>query len=437
MLKKREKQLLDFLLSSNRVIEIFKELSTIPHCSSNTKELYTYIVSFAKKHNYKIEFDDTYNILCSMENPKICFQAHYDMVCIDAEFPLKLLIEDDCMSAIGSSLGADNGIGCAIMLALIELHYSGEFLFTNDEEIGLIGANALNIPIISKYLLNLDSESEGDVYIGCAGGFDIDVEIINEKSSVKKNIYNVSTVGFKGGHSGVDIEKGINNAIIDSIDYINKHDCVMHSINGGERRNAIPRDVECIVSSDTKINWELHSNFSAKKIDLCKSEFSLEKIQKLLLPFSDGVRAWDSNNDVPRKSVNTALIKSDGNKSNIVFTARANTKDDFRILKQELVQYFQLFNVKINMSSGYQPWDPEETDFSKLVLEKSKIYFPKANYKVIHAGLECAVLKEKIEKIDAVSMGPNIFFPHSNREYVELSSVNNICKILEEVISNV
>ena len=319
-----------FSLDAKRVIGIFKEISKIPHCSSNTAELFQFIVDFAKASQYKVLHDSAKNILCFRDNPKVCFQSHYDMVCIDTVFPIPLIIKDNKMSAKGSSLGADNGIGCAMMLALMEQGYCGEFLFTNDEEIGLIGANNLELDIVSPYLLNLDSESEGEVYIGCAGGFDVEVQIPHKRTELDAFTYKIVTQKFEGGHSGVDIEKGIKNAIIESIYYLSQYNVTLHKIDGGERRNAIPRDVSCIVSSPKRIDWTEDDRFKVEEIQNSDSLFNLDTVVKIFLAFSDGVRGWDYYNNVPNKSLNCALIKTDETFTSMVISARANSKDIFQ-----------------------------------------------------------------------------------------------------------
>jgi len=196
------------------VIEIFKEICKIPHCSGNTEELKDFIVSFSKNFDYSVETDDAGNIMVRSKKSKITLQAHYDMVCIGQAPKIEPIEKDGWMSAKKSSLGADNGMGVAIMLYLIQAKKEADFLFTNDEEIGLIGAAALNLDINTSYLLNLDSEELGKVYIGCAGGEDIFVKkSVEWESSPKSGNWFLFEYSGLGGHSGVNIADNIPNAI--------------------------------------------------------------------------------------------------------------------------------------------------------------------------------------------------------------------------------
>ena len=165
------------------VLEIFKEITKIQRCSGNHKDFIEYMKEISKKLEYICLVGEANNILCKKEdsNANIVFQSHYDIVCLN-DFCIPQIVEDDTtLKAIDSTLGADNGTGCSYMIALMYENFDGEFLFTSDEEIGLIGANALNLPINSKYMLNLDSEEEGKICIGCAGGVDIIAKNSNKK----------------------------------------------------------------------------------------------------------------------------------------------------------------------------------------------------------------------------------------------------------------
>jgi len=197
----------------SQIIEHFKTLTQIPHCSKEADKLLDFLVSFAKERNYSVEVDDIKNIFISKGSSRLCLQAHYDMVCMGKAPQIETYEEDGWMKAKDSSLGADNGMAIAMMMQLMDEGKELEFLLTSDEEIGLIGANEVAFDLKSKYMLNLDSEDEAEVYIGCAGGADITASKQDVYSEGKGDCYEVAVKGLDGGHSVVDIDKGIPSAI--------------------------------------------------------------------------------------------------------------------------------------------------------------------------------------------------------------------------------
>lgn len=171
------------------VIEIFKEITKVPRCSGEHQPFITYIQNFAQQHGYVCLIDSSFNILCKKEHSsaKLCLQNHYDIVClIDGTIP-EIIEEEGFLKAKNSTLGADNGIGCAYMLSLMKQGFDCEYLFTSDEEIGLIGANAVDFELQANYMLNIDSEEEGEICIGCAGGVDIFAAFTNKRIISNEN----------------------------------------------------------------------------------------------------------------------------------------------------------------------------------------------------------------------------------------------------------
>ena len=215
------------------ILEHFKVLTTIPHCSEKADQLFEYLKSFARERGYEIQTDEAQNILISKGTPKLCLQAHYDMVCIGKAPEIKIYEEDGWLKAEESSLGADNGMAIAMMLQLMDEGAVLEFLLTSDEEIGLIGANALSFDLRSTMMLNLDSEDEAEVYIGCAGG--VDIIATKPYALIKDNrpAYRVTVSGLSGGHSGVDIDKDIPNALKLLAGYLKDQKIGLVSIEGG------------------------------------------------------------------------------------------------------------------------------------------------------------------------------------------------------------
>ena len=225
-----------------RVIEIFKTITKIPRCSGTYQPFIEYIKQFSLDNNYCCEVDNANNILCYKKDtqPKICLQSHYDIVCLEDGVIPEVIEKDGYLKAKNSTLGADNGIGCAYMLALMEEGYAIEALFTSDEEIGLIGANNIEFALQSSNMLNLDSEAQAEICIGCAGGIDIFATNNNSQyveNSDNKTLYEIEIQNLDGGHSGVDIDKNIPNAIKLITQTIKECDADLLDINGGERIN--------------------------------------------------------------------------------------------------------------------------------------------------------------------------------------------------------
>jgi len=218
------------------VIEIFKQIVKIPHCSGNTKKLKEFIKNYALNEGFEVFEDDAGNLLAKQKKPILTLQSHMDMVCVGDAPNIEIIEENGWIRAKNSSLGADNGIGIAIMLYLMKKYKNIEYLFTNDEEIGLIGAKHLKLNLNSSYLLNLDSEDDEYLIVGCAGGVDVKIEYPIKKEKIKGVLGKISIENLPGGHSGIDIDKNIPNAIIELLKKVKN----ISFIKGGERRNSIP-----------------------------------------------------------------------------------------------------------------------------------------------------------------------------------------------------
>ncbi len=387
----------------DRVLEIFLEITKLPHCSGDTLAIREYIKNHAKKLSYKIKEDSAHNLLAYKKEPKLSFQSHMDMVCVGKAPNIKTIIKDGWIEAKDSSLGADNGIGIAIMLYLMENYDNLEFLFTNDEEIGLIGAFNLELPLQSKYLINLDSEDE-NIYIGCAGGVEANITYPIKKEKKKGFIFDIEITNLPGGHSGVDIDKDIPNAIkllshkVDSIT----------NFSGGERINSIP------TSAFAK---EFRESKYGKEVELFSKDY-IEFIRTL----PNGVISYDKEFNVVSQSINLALV----NNENIHLYLRANSNEELEELKK-LINKLPLIHIKY--SNQYPAWKPKVTKLAKIFKEISK-----SNYKVIHAGLECSILTSKYPNIEIISVGPIIQNPHSIRERVKIESIATLLKNLEKLI---
>ena len=414
-----------------RVLEIFEELAAIPHCSGKTEKLKTYIETFCQSHGFSTVTDAAGNIIARKSSPKICLQSHYDMVCIGSYDNLQLQREGNTLKARNSTLGADNGIGIAMMLALIESQAEVECLFTNDEEIGLIGAKNLDLEIKSPYLLNLDSEEEGKVYIGCAGGFDFKAYIPLKKRDEKGTCSLIRSKGFPGGHSGVEIDKNIPNAIKEIALFALANNLEVCHISGGERHNSIPVNVHAIVAG-SEIPTDTR-NIAIERAEELPELYDCDELLRLLAAFPTGVRSWNKEYGIPHDSINLAIVSIENDTAVVEISARSMDNVSLKKLELETREFFKGYRVEVN--DGYPAWKPELTDFAKKVLEIYRETNGSCEIGVIHAGLECAVIKEKAEHLDATSIGPNIFSPHTDREYTEIDSVGRVYEIVKRIVS--
>ena len=423
----------------NSIIEIFKEITSIPRCSNTHQPFINYMKQLSQELSYLCIVDEHNNILCKKvnSNAKIAFQSHYDIVCLTDDCIPKIIQNGDILTAEDSTLGSDNGIGCAYMIALMCEKYDGEFLFTSDEEIGLIGANNLNLPLNATYMLNLDSEEEGHICIGCAGG--IDIFATNTTKKIVPNVdnldlYEIEISKLQGGHSGVDIDKNIPNGIKLIAQTIKECNGKLLDINGGERINSIPVNVKAIIASAVE-PVASHKNMVITKIEAKSEHLNIfdDKIIDFIYDFSNGVRSMNEELKVVQTSINIAIIKTDANSVKIEMSARSMDNEDLKNIKFETIKILQAYNFNITTNGKYPAWKPDINEFTSKVLEIYKEVNPNASLEAIHAGLECAIFKDKYPHIKIASIGPTIDFPHSKKEQVSIKSIENVYRIVRKI----
>lgn len=423
----------------NRILEHFKSITAIPRCSYDSSQMKAYIKAFALAQYFSVQEDEFGNILCQKENPAICLQAHYDMVCIGDTSKIELVQEKNILKAKNSTLGADNGMGMAIMFACMEEYEHLECLFTADEEVGLIGASGFKMPLASSCLLNLDSEAEGEICIGCAGGVDVIATLKLDFSplSNEEKIYEISACDFPGGHSGVDIDKKIPSAIKVLARELGKHDVKLISIKGGERRNSIPKSAIALVACSEAI--KLFDKTLHVKIveELTCKEFIAQSdiIIQTLNAFAQGVREWDTPLGVPFMSINLGVLSEENGVLRIDCAARAMDDESLDILCDETLCFFKALGFTAKSEGRHGAWTPHIGSFAKKVQEIMQKEYKEVPFQAIHAGLECGVLcASQDKKIEAISIGPTIRYPHSLREECDLDSVERMAKIVKEII---
>jgi len=469
--------------------QLFEKICSIPHPSKHEQKISAWIQSWAKELGLAIKEDEVGNLFikkpatAGMEDRQgIILQAHMDMVPqknndTSHDFltdPIKPYIIDsgDWVTAEGTTLGADNGVGLASALAVLASndisHGPLEVLVTIDEEAGMSGAFGLEAGWLEgDILINTDSEQEGEVYMGCAGGIDVSATFNLAFDDVPANsqAFNLSISGLKGGHSGVDIHTGRANAnkllVRFLLDASNNFDIRLTELNGGSLRNAIPREANAsfVVAKDQveplKVALALYlstikANLSAIETDLdmllispedfeqCWTKTSQGQILRALNACPNGViRMSDDIEGVVESSLNLGVVHTRGKKLNALVLIRS-LHDDGRLETQRTVQsVFELASANIEFSGAYPGWKPNpDSDIMKTVSNTYQELFDKVPaVMVIHAGLECGLFKTAYPHWDMVSIGPTIKFPHSPDEKIEIATVEQYWQLLVAVLA--
>jgi dipeptidase D len=466
----------------------FNEIRKIPRCSKHEERIREYVENFAKTQNLACNTDVAGNIVISKpaspgyeEKPVLVLQGHLDMVCeknSDKDFnfdtdPIGLIIDGDWLTADGTSLGADNGIGVAATLAILEDENikcgAIEGLFTIDEETGLTGAFQLNSDfLIGRTMLNLDSEEWGSIYVGCAGGGDTELQLPIETGTAKgdKGIM-LKIAGLRGGHSGVDINEQRGNAIKIIARLLTKArkavDFQISELSGGSKRNAIPREcfARIAINSDdidpfkkaveaeaNDISFEIKPidpDFQVKfeDIDLptkVLNNDSGKKVLDLLNAIPHGVLAM--NFDIPdlvETSTNLAIVSTQDDKITLSMSTRSSVTSALEAGRSMIRSIAELAGATVKQDTPYPGWKPN-MDSKILKLTKdiyTDILGKPPGITAIHAGLECGIIGEKFSGMDMISIGPELKYPHSPEEKVDIVTVKHfydlVLKIMEKL----
>jgi len=467
----------------------FDEIRKIPHCSKHEDKIRDYIINFSKNQKLKFKQDRSGNVVISkpaspgFENkPTIILQGHMDMVCeknsdIQHDFtkdPIKIKINKDILTADGTTLGADNGIGVATSLAILEDNSLKlgpiEALFTVDEETGLTGAFSLeNNMLTGKKMLNLDSEDFGVITVGCAGGGDSQVELKITKANKPENFenLNIKIFGLRGGHSGVDIHEQRGNAIKILARLIwnisNKYQIYLSDIKGGDKHNAIPRESNAIITVNKndkeKIIAELKAHeknileeikpidpkmkMSIEKNDntnTCLDEKSTKKLINLLHSLPHGVDKMSYDIDgLVETSTNLATISIKNGSALIGLSSRSSISSALQDLRNRIHAISSLSGAKVTEEEAYPGWKPNlKSDLLKLSKKIYKDMHKKEPVvEAIHAGLECGIIGEKFSGMDMISIGPTIKYPHSPEEQIHISTVDKFYEYVIEIMKKI
>ena len=471
------------------VFAYFEEICQVPRPSKHEEKMIAYLKAFGEKHNLETKVDAAGNVLIKksatpgMENRKtVILQSHIDMVCeknsdVEHDFltqPIEIYVDGEWLKAKGTTLGADNGIGVATQLAVLAsdtiVHGPLECLFTVDEETGLTGAFALQEGFMKgDVLLNLDSEDEGEIFIGCAGGCRTSAEFKYDKVAVPQGYFyfTVEVCGLTGGHSGDDINKNRANAnkVLNRflLQQAMKYDLYLCAISGGNLHNAIPREAKalCAVPSSHKEDVRVDFNVFAAEIeaeyhvtepgmrfvlqsaDPCKEAIDSTTAISLLKSVhavANGVFAMSQ--DIPglvETSSNLASIKMADDKILITSSQRSSILSSRKDMAETVKAAFELAGARVDVGDGYPGWKPNPQSVLLQVAVDSykRLYGIEPKVKAIHAGLECGLFLEKYPSLDMISFGPTLRGVHSPDERMHIPSVERFWNHLLDILKHI
>ena len=464
------------------VFGYFEKICSIPHGSRNTKMISDYLVSFAKEQNLKYIQDNDNNVIlfgegtCGMEDhDPVIIQGHMDMVCEkDADCPLDMAVDGldvthdgRCVYAKGTTLGGDDGIAVAYAMALLAdksiPHPPLEVVITVDEEIGLLGANSVDLSMLKgRTLINIDSEEEGIFTVSCAGGARALISLPAERRAVYGPCIRLAVDGLQGGHSGADIHKKRANANKVMGEFMSRIQKLMPlcltSLAGGSKDNAIPRScqatlvamgihLERINAIAEELQTEIRETYDepeatvqAFDVDaLGGNSLTTEctaKIIGLLCAAPNGIQSWSA--DIPglvQTSLNMGVVKL-GDRFNASFSVRSSVNAEKQELLAQLKKLCEFYEGNYSVSGEYPAWEyKQESALRDTMVRVYTEMFGKApKVLALHAGLECGLFSEKIPGLDCISIGPDMHDIHTSREKLEIDSTERTWKFLLEVL---
>lgn len=477
-------------LEPSLVWKNFHALTRIPRPSKKESKAVEYLYSFGKSLGLETIKDEIGNIIIrkpatpGMENRKgVILQGHIDMVpqknagkIHDFEKdPITTVVDGDWVRADGTTLGADNGLGVAVALSVLESkdlkHGPVEVLVTVDEETGMTGANNLKPGVLNgDILINLDSETEGELYVGCAGGVDATASLAYSLLPVQPGYkaFSIDAKGMKGGHSGMDINlyRANANKVIARVlvPLLRDHGVKLVSIEGGNMRNAIPREAAALVlvpdACVAKVKESVSSAYKEIKAEYAVADpdlsISIEEAAKMpssyieegqALAFMRAVNVcpngvWRMSDAVPglvETSNNVAIVSSEGGVFHVKTLMRSSVDSEKAAIAEEFRSAFDLAGAVSEFTGGYSGWAPDSSSPILHTMKKvyKDMYGKEPAVMAIHAGLECGILGGKYPSWDMVSCGPTILSPHSPDERVNVPSVKKwwdfVAKVLEEI----
>lgn len=469
-------------LEPESVFRYFEEICAIPHGSRNTKAISDYLVSFAKAHGLRYRQDESNNVVifapgtCGLEDHEsVILQGHMDMVCEkDAGCPLDMAVDGldvthdgRCIFAKGTTLGGDDGIAVAYALAILDdntiAHPPLEVIITVDEEIGMLGAAAMDLADVKgRTMLNLDSEDEGIFTVSCAGGATCTVSLNAERKAVYGPCVRLSVEGLRGGHSGAEIHKNRANANKVMGDFLGRIQKLMPlcltSFSGGSKDNAIPRACQATVVAmgiglerindiAAQLQQEVRETYDepealvqAFDVDAlggnALTTAATADVISLLCAAPNGVQAYCP--DMPelvQTSLNLGIAKL-GDRFTATFSVRSSVNAEKEGLITKLKELADFYNGTYSQSGTYPAWEFKKDSRLRDVMVPiyTRMFGKEPKVLAIHAGLECGLLGDKLPGLDCVSIGPQMHDIHTSREKLEIASTKRTWDFLLEVL---
>ena len=466
------------------VFGYFEEICAIPHGSRNTKMISDYLVGFAKAHNLTYHQDEMNNVIlfapgtCGMEDrPPVILQGHIDMVCEkEASCPIDMTAEgldvthdDTCVYAKGTTLGGDDGIATAMAMALLAddtiPHPPLEVVMTTEEEIGLLGATAIDLSQLKgRTLINLDSEAEGVFTVSCAGGCTACISLPVERRAVYGPCIRLTVDGLQGGHSGADIHLKRANANKIMGEFMSRIQKLMPlcltSLSGGTKDNAIPRscqatlvamginlerinDIAAALQEEVRANYdEPDATVQAFDVDALGgnslSTESTAKVISLLCSAPNGVQKWSADIEgLVQTSLNLGIAKL-GDRFSATFSVRSSVNSEKQEVLDQLKALAEMLDGTYSQDGEYPAWEyrKESHLLDTMVRVYREMFAQEPKVEAIHAGLECGLFSQKLPGLDCVSIGPQMYDIHTTRERLEIASTERVWKFLLEVLKN-
>lgn len=472
-------------LASQKVFDYFEEICAIPHGSRDTKRISDYLVSFAKEHGLSFYQDEANNVViiqeasAGYENAEpVILQGHMDMVCekesdctVDfaAEGP-DIYVDGDFVKARGTTLGGDDGIALAYALAIMDspeiAHPRLEAVFTVDEEIGMLGAEIIDLSMLKGHkLLNIDSDVEGHFLTSCAGGMTVETTIPVERRMQRGLAVSIAVTGLSGGHSGSEIDKEHGNANVlmgRLLKYLaDRMDIGIVTLSGGLKDNAIPREAraELLIPAEKKNDF---ITFTAQLETVLKKEFAVsdagvridvktgEETEAAILSYTAMTRVIFYLRNVPNgvchmsrvmpglveTSLNLGILILDEDALRATTSVRSSVSTRKEELRERIEYLAEFLGGEIAVSGDYPAWEYRADSEIRTAVSEiyRELFGEEPVFEAIHAGLECGILSGKIADLDCVSFGPNNYDIHTPKERLSISSTEKVWKLLVEFL---
>ena len=469
-----------------KVFQFFEDICSIPHGSTNTKQISDYLVEFAKERNLRYRQDEKNNVIIWKEGSKgyensepVILQGHIDMVAVKVDGcekdmekeGLDLEINGDLISAKGTSLGGDDGIAVAYTLAILDdeniAHPPIEAIFTVDEEIGMLGADFIDVSDLKgRLFMNMDSEDEGIFTVSCAGGATVTCNLPYRTEPINAPVIEIRMDGFTGGHSGVEIDKGRVNAncamgrvLLNLFQNVGMR---LVAVNGGEKDNAIAKFSEAAIAvlpeTVDKVKQIIEDTFYEIK-DEYKVTDSDAKIavnvidSNLVEAFSDAatlatiIALVNMPNGVQRMnpeiegmvqtSLNLGILRTERNAVKLSYAVRSSSESEKKFLIEKLRSLTEIFGGTVDISGEYPGWEYKADSRLRDVMVESykELYGQEPVVEGIHAGLECGIFASKLPGLDAVSFGPQMNGIHTTNEVLSISSTKRTWELVVKTLA--